>query len=187
MNEPNIAVSKDELRLRFRQASRDYLTADVHKNIIEFLLQVVPARAKVGAFMALSDEPNLSGLFLAGSQEFAFPRIDGLDLSFYIPAAGAKLQVNTLGVSEPAIQGSKKISSDELGAILVPGVAFDKKCQRLGRGKGYYDRLLSGYKGLKIGVASVAQIASDDLPVDPHDVAMDVVVTDRYVLRRFDS
>ena len=66
---------------------------------------------------------------------------------------------------------------DETVLWLVPGVAFDPQGQRLGRGRGYYDRLLEGTRGVRVGVAWDWQVLTR-LPHTTHDVAMDWVVTD---------
>lgn len=65
-------------------------------------------------------------------------------------------------------------------AWLVPGLAFDRAGRRLGRGRGYYDRLLAGRRGPKLGVAFDWQLVPA-VPAGPADVAMDVVVTDQQV------
>ena len=64
---------------------------------------------------------------------------------------------------------------------LVPGIAFDRSGNRLGRGKGFYDRLLEGADGVKIGVAYDCQIA-DAIPSELHDVSMDYVVTESQII-----
>jgi 5-formyltetrahydrofolate cyclo-ligase len=66
--------------------------------------------------------------------------------------------------------------------VLVPGVAFDTQGVRLGRGEGWYDRILRDYpEAFKIGLAFEEQITSS-LPAEPWDVPMDLVVTDQRVL-----
>jgi 5-formyltetrahydrofolate cyclo-ligase len=60
--------------------------------------------------------------------------------------------------------------------VLVPGVAFDLRGRRLGRGKGFYDRLLADAGGLKCGVAFDEQIVTE-IPVEPHDVSVDCILT----------
>jgi 5-formyltetrahydrofolate cyclo-ligase len=65
--------------------------------------------------------------------------------------------------------------------ILVPGVAFDLQGNRLGRGKGFYDRLLAEIRGVKCGVAFEEQIV-DEIPVGSHDAAMDFIVTPSRVI-----
>jgi 5-formyltetrahydrofolate cyclo-ligase len=63
-----------------------------------------------------------------------------------------------------------------LDVVLVPGVAFDLGGRRLGRGAGYYDRLLTGVRGTTCGVAFDEQI-SGELPVESHDVHMNCILT----------
>ena len=62
--------------------------------------------------------------------------------------------------------------------IIVPGVAFDPTGNRMGRGRGFYDRLLkSTPNAIKVGVAYDFQML-DTLPVEPHDVKMDLIITE---------
>jgi 5-formyltetrahydrofolate cyclo-ligase len=62
--------------------------------------------------------------------------------------------------------------------IVVPGVAFDPTGNRMGRGRGFYDRLLkSTPNAMKVGVAYDFQLL-DKIPVEPHDVPMDSVITE---------
>ena len=65
---------------------------------------------------------------------------------------------------------------------LVPGVAFDGKCRRLGRGKGVYDRLLGGGKGFSIGVFYERQKCAE-IPSEPHDRELDAIVTEERIYR----
>jgi len=60
--------------------------------------------------------------------------------------------------------------------ILIPGIAFDLHGRRLGRGKGFYDRLLTEIRGVKCGIAFDEQIV-EKIPVEPHDVRMDFILT----------
>jgi 5-formyltetrahydrofolate cyclo-ligase len=65
---------------------------------------------------------------------------------------------------------------NQLDLILVPGVAFDMAGRRLGRGKGYYDRMLAGVRGIKCGVAFDCQLTAD-IPEELHDVKLNCLVT----------
>ena len=65
---------------------------------------------------------------------------------------------------------------------IVPGIAFDQKGYRLGYGKGYYDRFLRDYKGTKIGVV-FSDFLFDTLPRGKYDTAVDVLVTEKGVIR----
>ena len=65
--------------------------------------------------------------------------------------------------------------------LLIPGVAFTRKGLRLGRGKGFYDRYLATFKGVKIGVCFKEQVLKD-IPKDSHDQQMDYVITDEEII-----
>ena len=67
-------------------------------------------------------------------------------------------------------------------AGVVPGVAFDQACRRIGRGGGHYDRMLAEMAAWKIGVAFDFQVFGE-VPYDTHDVAMDLVVTPTQTIR----
>jgi 5-formyltetrahydrofolate cyclo-ligase len=73
----------------------------------------------------------------------------------------------------------KIVKPEELDLVMVPGTAFDKRGGRMGQGKGYYDRLLASARpdAPLVGVAFDCQIF-DEIPVDAHDVFMDLVLTE---------
>ena len=79
------------------------------------------------------------------------------------------------GIREPASHCPEH-PLNLLDLVLVPGVAFDLRGRRLGRGAGYYDRLLNGVRGTTCGIAFDEQI-SGELPVEPHDVFVDCILT----------
>jgi len=60
--------------------------------------------------------------------------------------------------------------------IVAPGIAFDLRGRRLGRGKGFYDRLLANAAGVKCGICFDEQLLAE-IPVEPHDVALDFIAT----------
>lgn len=79
------------------------------------------------------------------------------------------------GVREPASH-CVTVPLNQLDLILVPGVAFDPRGNRLGRGKGFYDRLLADTSGIRCGVAFDEQIITE-IPVEPHDIPMHCILT----------
>lgn len=86
-----------------------------------------------------------------------------------------RLQDGPYGIPEPLSEQQ----APKLDLILVPGVAFDRQGVRLGMGKGFYDRFLSGQKGvLRIGLAFREQIL-DQLPKEPYDEPVDLIITDQ--------
>ncbi len=76
------------------------------------------------------------------------------------------------------------VDASEIDAVLVPGLAFDRTGGRLGRGGGFYDRLLStsGFRAVKIGVAFGVQVV-EAVPRDARDVRVDWVATEMELIR----
>ena len=76
--------------------------------------------------------------------------------------------------------GDEYLNYDDIDLVVVPGVAFDKNLNRMGRGKGYYDGLLPKIKAPKVSICFDFQIV-DNVPVDNRDVIMDLVVCETTV------
>jgi 5-formyltetrahydrofolate cyclo-ligase len=84
------------------------------------------------------------------------------------------------GIYEPKGGAARAIPLKEINLVVVPGIAFDKRNYRLGRGKGYYDKFLADEdlsSSSKIGLAFSFQIV-DSLPLAPHDMPVSRVITD---------
>jgi 5-formyltetrahydrofolate cyclo-ligase len=90
------------------------------------------------------------------------------------------LQKNTYGIPEPIEHKDDKGGHEKkLDLIIVPGAAFDRKCNRLGMGKGFYDRYLSHLTNIpKIALAFEEQIL-DEVPKDSYDVPINMIITDQ--------
>lgn len=90
-----------------------------------------------------------------------------------------ELTPNKFGIPEPT--GDQEAGTLDL--ILVPGVAFDREGNRLGMGKGYYDRFLSGQKGvLRVALAFSEQILAN-IPKESYDETVDMIITDEEIIR----
>ena len=83
------------------------------------------------------------------------------------------------GILEP--MGDKFIETDQIDLIIIPGIAFDKNKNRMGRGKAYYDKLLTNLKCPKAGVCFDFQYF-DNVPINRYDIAMDMVVTESFII-----
>jgi 5-formyltetrahydrofolate cyclo-ligase len=75
------------------------------------------------------------------------------------------------------------VPPEEIDLIVVPGLAFDRLCHRLGRGGGYYDRYLPKCRGVTVGLAYEFQMA-DSLPLEAHDAQLDFVATESAIYTR---
>lgn len=109
-------------------------------------------------------------------KRFFLPRVNGVNLDI-LPYNKSTLRLGAFHIEEP--DGYDTTSVDDIEMIIVPAVAFDRKGNRVGRGKGYYDRLLATTRALKVGVGYDFQLRPDgDIEPDPHDVPLDIVITE---------
>lgn len=183
--------AKAELRLQFRAAALSALSErKVHEEAFKNLKTLLKPGSRVATFVALKDELDILTP-LQKSQidiKLCYPKVEGQDLKFFeSERPTTQFVANSLGVFEPHSDQALAVDLHKIDVMLVPGVSFDRKCRRLGRGKGYYDRALALFNGLKIGVCCAAQLSARDLPHESHDVVMDFVVTENFILKRIES
>lgn len=111
-------------------------------------------------------------------KHFYLPRVNGVNLDI-LPYDRTRLEIGSFHIEEPV--GDETVDVDSIELIIVPAVAYDRRRNRLGRGKGFYDRLLADSKATKIGIAYHFQLV-DEIPTDPHDIPMDMVITDLEII-----
>ncbi|WP_337644561.1 5-formyltetrahydrofolate cyclo-ligase [Alistipes communis] len=173
---------KKEIRERMRRLnraldSRQRLRASAAIfSAVERLPEFRAART-VAVFAALPDEPATDEVLArwASTRRVVLPRVEGDAMRFYACRPDA-LVFGAFGILEP--QGERPCPAGEIDLVVCPGVAFTADGRRLGRGRGYYDRYLGdpAFRGFRVGVCYAHQLV-DDLPVEPHDVRMDRVIT----------
>jgi 5-formyltetrahydrofolate cyclo-ligase len=121
--------------------------------------------------------PMLEDALVAG-KVVALPRFVA-ETGAYVACAVQDLAKDLIpgrfGIREPA-DGCAQIALNRLDLALVPGVAFDLQGRRLGRGRGFYDRMLETMRGTTCGVAFDEQIVRD-VPVEPRDVSVNCILT----------
>lgn len=106
-------------------------------------------------------------------KNFYLPRVNGVNLDI-LPFNQSTLSLGAFHIEEP--QGNNTVSMDQIEMVVVPAMAYDRNGNRVGRGKGYYDRLLHHTQAIKIGVAFDCQLI-DNIEVDPFDEPVDIVIT----------
>lgn len=139
-------------------------------------------------FLSLSDEVDTSPLVLRSWQDrkrILAPKISWNQrrlIPIEIRSLTEDLTVSSLGVREPATGIPFPIGLIDL--VIVPSLAIDGVGQRLGRGRGFYDRFLAHpeFQGKTCALAFDEQFV-DDVPVGPHDKPIDMIVTDEAVKR----
>ena len=127
--------------------------------------------SRILLYHALPDEVD-TGLMLSRwskKKQLYLPIVNGdnLIVSPYDPRF---LKQGAFGIWEPG--DTRETDPGSIDWIIVPGVAFDKKLNRLGRGKGYYDY------GLQL---------FDEIPAEPHDIKMDFIITENNIIHRKDE
>jgi len=112
------------------------------------------------------------------AKEILLPSVQGDDIIVKRYSSKNKMKQGNAGIWEPE---SADIFEGSVDLVIVPGVAFDLKKNRLGRGKGYYDRFLLNSKALKWGVGFDFQLLNS-IPVSTNDVAMDKIITPTHTI-----
>ena len=132
-------------------------------------------------FAPLADEPDVWPLLektLAAGRTLALPRFNRTTKSYEAVAVqnlATDLIPGHFSVREPAAH-CPVVAWNRLDLLLVPGLGFDARGTRLGRGQGHYDRLLSLAGGVKCGLAFDWQVLAE-IPAAPHDVTLNCILT----------
>ncbi|MEX1119977.1 MAG: 5-formyltetrahydrofolate cyclo-ligase [Terrimicrobiaceae bacterium] len=131
------------------------------------------AASVVYGFAPLPGEPDWILDALPPDKVYAFPRVTGRHVDFFVAESLTELVPGAYGVREP-LTGSP---APPPGLILVPGMAFDGQGHRLGRGRGFYDHILKTFPGYRLGVAFAKQLFLS-VPFEPHDEPVHAILTE---------
>ena len=126
-------------------------------------------------YHSLPDEPDTHAFVRqwAGKKRILLPVVVGDDLELRVYTDDGSLRTGAFHIAEPTGKAFTDYAAIDLA--IVPGVAFDREGNRLGRGKGYYDRLLPRLKAYKIGLCFPFQLV-ESIPAEAHDVRMDEII-----------
>lgn len=141
----------------------------------------------VMAYSAIPPEIDLTPVLeavLACGKTLVLPRCVGKGImTAHVITSLSERKRGAYGILEPG-EDAEAISQGDIDLVLVPGLAFDDKCHRLGRGMGYYDRFLEGYQGKTMGICRNLVPA---VPVENHDITLDAVVTAKQIFYRTEA
>ncbi len=113
-------------------------------------------------------------------KEVAVPKVEGDELSFRVIDDWSQVEEGYFHVLEPV---DRRISFEEDALLVMPGVAFDLKCSRLGYGRGFYDRFLLDHPTHPTCALSFDFALFDEIPTDEKDRKPQMVITDKRILR----
>jgi 5-formyltetrahydrofolate cyclo-ligase len=184
--QPNIQAAKVTLRKQIRDilqkippAARETASAQarallkeqsIWKNAASILF-FAPVLSEVDVWPLLEEAINAGKIA-------ALPRFDSADQSYVacrVQNLRSEIVTGEFGIREPAAKCAE-IPFSKFDLVLVPGVAFDLCGHRLGRGRGFYDRLLAEVRGIKCGVAFDEQLTSE-VPAETLDVPVNFILT----------
>lgn len=130
-----------------------------------------PAKGEISLLFLLEDE----------QKRFCLPRVEGPGrMTARLYEGKASLEAGAYGILSPK-ESAQVIAPDALDLILVPGVAFTPRMERIGQGGGYYDRFLPRTRALRMGAAYDFQMRNR-VPQHECDARMDILITPTKIL-----
>lgn len=181
---------KSELRKEMRQLlvspqiqfNIELRSAKIFHRLLSLLTSRQLVQSIIGGFAPLSDEPQWREVVLGS--KVAFPAIHHGEMVFKLCSLSELVCSQEFGVKVKTPPQEKEIVVPHV--VLVPGLAFGGRGERLGRGRGYYDRYLENFTGIKIGVCFDEQIRQQ-VPMDEHDQKMDYIVSESLVIETIEA
>ena len=177
-------MTKQELRRFIRSQKKAYAAAQLAALSAEICSKVLRSVSWQEAgtlllYYPLADEvdvrPLIKEAFESG-RRVLLPVVRGEDLELHLYEGEDSLRKGAFGIMEPTGEPFAEESYDEIQLALVPGMAFDRAGHRLGRGKGYYDRLLPKLTRTRLtGICFPFQLL-DEVPAELHDIPVEEVI-----------
>ena len=136
-------------------------------------------------YISVNDEPETEELIkkaLCSGKNVFLPKCENSDglMTFRKVTSLSELKKGFFSIPEPPESAPECNLTDECDLCIVPGVAFDLYGNRIGYGKGYYDRFLSGFRGFSMGVCFCACLTRK-IPTDVNDVSLNAVCTENRI------
>ncbi len=189
MNEHIITLKKNlrqQLRATRRALSAAQRVDETMANVTALWPLVQDGTRPLASYLALSDELDLDALhhrWWSLGRVLWLPRVSGPGTLTWHAVNGPELTViGSYGIREPDPARVPAAALPADATVLVPGVGFTRDGQRLGQGKGFYDRVLAEHRGHTLGIAFRCQVV-ENLPSEPHDQRVAVVVAAGELLR----
>jgi len=180
-------MDKAKLRRHIHQLKKQYSSEDLRNKSLKVIEQIELSSSFIKAetimcYWSMTDEVFTHNFLVKwyDKKTLLLPVIKD-NLLIIKQFKGEKLMNpdSRFGILEPI--GKEFTNTDEINLILVPGVAFDKNKNRLGRGKAFYDKFLPKLICPKIGICFDFQLI-DKVPIDKYDIPMDFVISENFSL-----
>ena len=185
---------KKEIRKRIFKARKEHDDAWIQEksHVITETLTKLPEYRNAERIMAYADYNHevitryMIEQAWKDGKEVAVPKVFGKDMIFYKLTDFSQLESGYFGIPEPREDGETVSWEDAM--MIMPGVAFDEKCDRVGYGGGFYDVWLKrhGSQVTACGLAYDFQLRNE-IPFERHDRMMNIVITPDEVIRKGDA
>lgn len=169
------------------EAAQKTKSSKLSQNLLKLLsdLNIIQKNILIGAFAPFDCEPDWHTHFTESYDKLTgFPSFDKETdgMSFRKAAMKDLVLKKDFGSAIPGPDDNAEIIVP--GVILVPGLVFNHKGERLGRGKGFYDRYLENFRGVTIGICYEMQL-DDSLSMitEEHDILLNFIVTEENIIR----
>jgi 5-formyltetrahydrofolate cyclo-ligase len=178
-------MNKSELRKYYLNVRKNIIDRkNKEKEIFNRLINSEEyIKSKVIAFYySLDSEVNTLELIsysLKNKKIILLPKVNGEIMEFYQIKSLDGLIKSNFGVMEP--NNGIIFNKNNIDLIVVPGICFDKKRNRIGFGKGYYDKYLCNYYGHVVALCFEEQIYKDNIEISDTDIVIKKIITDKYI------
>ena len=177
-------MKKSEIRNKIIKLRKENYSKDLRidfRSIIKILKKRKQKNKIIGGYYPYNHEVNVVPLlekFEKSNYIISLPKISkNSRMNFFVWSSNDPLNINEYGIPEPII--NRMIFPD---VLLVPLVAYDKNCNRVGYGGGFYDRYIKRTKKIKniltIGLAFSYQKVKK-IPIEKNDVKLDFIITEK--------
>ncbi len=172
-------MDKQILRNKYKEIRKNISNKEEQDNIIfnkVINLEEYKQSNLILTYVSLKDEVDTIKLIkhsLESGKKVAVPKCEGNDIVFYKISSLEDLQEGSFQILEP--KTNEIVKDFDNSICIIPGLAFDKQNNRIGYGRGFYDRFLENYFGIKIGL-TYRECICDKIDSEINDIKMDRII-----------
>lgn len=174
-------MNKQFLRDKYKEIRKNIKNKEeIDKSIFNKIVNLEEYKQSdlILTYVSLKEEVDTIKLIkysLEEGKRVAIPKCKGNDITFCYIDSLEDLKEGNFGILEP--ETNEIVKDFDNSICIVPGIAFDKENNRIGYGRGFYDRFLENYNGIKIGL-TYTECMCDKIDEDKNDIKMDITIKD---------
>ena len=185
-------MNKEELRKKYIKIRKEIEDKDTKSDeIYKFVIETSDYKNAhvIALYKNLPSEVNTNKLIelsLSLGKVVVLPRVVGNDMLFYKTDSLTTYEKSSFGIEEPTNDTSLLINNEDIDLVIVPGICFDLYGNRVGFGKGYYDRFLSDIDVDTIGICFDEQvIKKGNIETNSTDMKIKQFITEKGIIIRW--